>query len=237
MMQPREGHLIKVLRIFSYLKYNANSTMIFDHLPVNWEEEAFPKHDWSTFYAGAKEELPPNMPEARGNPVQINCFTDADHSGNRITRRSHTGIMIFVNQAPVIWYSKAQNTIESSTFGSEFIATQIAIELVIALRYKLCMFGVPVEEAMNLFVDNQSVVLNAATPTSVLKKKHNAIAYHKVREAVAENIVRISKVAGSKNLADLFTKPLVKGDFLALVHNVLYLPNAYDLDIMDREDG
>jgi hypothetical protein len=69
MVQPREGHLIEVLRFVSYLKYNANSTMIFDHLPVNWEEEAFPKHDWSTFYADAKEELPPNMPEARGNPV------------------------------------------------------------------------------------------------------------------------------------------------------------------------
>jgi len=133
-----------------------------------------------------------------------------------------------VNRAPVIWYSKEQNTIESSTFGSEFVATRIAIELVIALHYKLCMFGVPVEEATNLFVDNQSVVLNAATPTSVLKKKHNAIAYHKVREAVAANIVRIAKVAGSKNLADLFTKPLIKGDFLALVRNALYLPNAYD---------
>jgi hypothetical protein len=86
-------------------------------------------------------------------------------------------------------HDKAQNTIESSTFGSEFIATRIAIELVIALRYKLRMFGVPVEEATNLFVDNQSVVLNAATPTSVLKKTHNAIAYRKVREAVAANIV------------------------------------------------
>jgi len=33
------------------------------------------------FYADAKEELPPSMPEARGNPVQINCFTNADHAG------------------------------------------------------------------------------------------------------------------------------------------------------------
>jgi hypothetical protein len=112
MMSPREGHLIEVLRIFSYLKYNANSTIIFDHFPVNWDEEAFSKHDWSTFYADAKEKLPPNMPEARGNPVQVNCFTDADHAGRRITRKSHTGIIIFVNRAPVIWYSKAQNTIE-----------------------------------------------------------------------------------------------------------------------------
>jgi hypothetical protein len=233
MMQPREEHLIEVLRIFSYLKYNMNSTMIFDHIPVNWKEDDFPNHDWSTFYADAKEELPPNMPEARGNPVQINCFTDANHAGNRITRRFHTGIIIFVNRAPVIWYSKAQNTIASSTFGSEFVATRIAIELIIALRYKLRMFGVPIEEATNLFVDNKSVVLNASNPTSVLKKKHNAIAYHKVREAVAASIVRIAKVAGSKNLADLFTKPLAKGDFLTLLRNILYLPNVYDVDSMD----
>jgi hypothetical protein len=207
--------------------------MIFDHFPVNWDEEAFPKHEWSTFYADTKEELPPNVPEARGNLEQINCFTDADHAGNRITRRSHTGIIIFVNRAPVIWYSKAQNTIESSTFGSEFVATHIAIELIIALHYKLRMFGAPVEEATNLFVDNQSVVLYAATPTSVLKKKRNAIAYHKVREAVAANIVRIAKVAGTKNLADLLTKPLATGTFLMLIRNILYLPNAYYADSMD----
>jgi hypothetical protein len=208
MMQPREGHLIEVLRIFSYLKYHTNSIMIFDHLPVNWDESAFAKHDWATLYADAKEELPPNMPEAGGNPVQLNCFTDADHAGNRITRQSHTGIIIFANRAPIVWYPKAQNTIESSTFGSEFVATRIAIELITALRYKLRMFGVPIDDATNMFVDKQSVVINATIPTSVLKKKHNAIAYHKVREAVAASIVRIAKVAGSKNLADLFTKPL-----------------------------
>jgi len=177
MMSPREGHLIEVLQIFFYLKYNATRTKI-DHFPVNWDEAAFPKHDWSTFYADAKEELPPNMPEVRGNPVKINCFADVDHAGNRITRQSHTGIIIFVNCATVIWYSKAQNTIEYLTFGAEFVATRIAIELIIALRYKLRMFGAPIEEATNLFVDNQSVVLNTATPTSVLKKKHNTIAYH-----------------------------------------------------------
>ncbi len=144
MMQPREGHLIEVLRIFSYLKYNINSTMIFDHLPVNWDEAQFPQYDWTNFYHDACDNIPPNMPEPQGHPVQINCFTDTDHAGNRITRRSHTGVLIFVNRAPIVWYSKSQNTIESSTFGSEFVATKIAIELVEALRYKLRMFGVPI---------------------------------------------------------------------------------------------
>jgi hypothetical protein len=49
---------------------------------------------------------------------------------------------------------------------------------------------------------------------------------------VAANIVRIAKVAGFKNLADLFTKPLAKGTFLTLVRNILYLPNVYEVDSM-----
>ena len=62
------------------------------------------------------DEMSQNMPEARGNPVDINICVDADHTGNKITRKSHTGIIIFLNIAPIVWYSKKQNTIESSTF-------------------------------------------------------------------------------------------------------------------------
>jgi len=86
MMQPREGHLKEVLHIFACLKHHANVLMIFEDIYVNWLEDSFPQHTWTNYYHGAKEELPPNMPEPRGTPVQINCFVDADHAGNRITR-------------------------------------------------------------------------------------------------------------------------------------------------------
>jgi len=123
MMQPREGHLKEVLHIFAYLKHHSNALMIFDDTTVNWNEAAFTKHDWTNQYRDATDELPPDMPELRGNAVHINCFVDADHAGNRITRRSQTGILISINRAPILWYSKSQNTIESSTFGAEFVAT------------------------------------------------------------------------------------------------------------------
>jgi hypothetical protein len=51
-----------------------------------------------------------------------------------------------------------------------------------------------------------------------------------VREAVAAVVVRIAKVAGSRNLADLFTKKLGKGDFLSHIRNILFLPNAHWVD-------
>ena len=130
--------------------------------------------DWSDFYPDAKEEIPPNMPEPRGHSVQINCFVDADHAGDVVSRRSHTGIIIFVNRAPIIWYSKQQNTVETSTFGSEFIALRIATELIEGLRYKLRMLGIPLDGPANVFGNNQLVINNATIPELPLKKKHVA---------------------------------------------------------------
>ena len=148
------------------------------------------------------------MPVPRGNPVTTHCFVDASHGSDRATRRSQTGILILINSAPIIWYSKRQNTVEASTFGSEFTAMKNAIELIEAMRYKLRMFGVPIEGATNVFCDNEAVCKNTTLPESTLKKKHHSIPYHRCREAVAAGTVRIAKEATRTNLSDLFTKLL-----------------------------
>ena len=148
------------------------------------------------------------MPSPRGAPVKMLCFVDASHASNRVTMRSHTGILIKLNGAPISWYSKRQNTVESSTFGSEFIALRIAAEMCQSLRYKLRMFGVPVDGPTSVFCDNQSVTNNVSVPTSLLNKKHNAICYHKVRECVASGWLRVGWIESKRNLADLFTKVL-----------------------------
>lgn len=93
--------------------------------------------------------LPPNMSEPHSNPVQINCFVGANHAGNRVTWHSHTRILIFLNFSLHVWYSKSHNTIHSSTFGSEFVAVKIAVELLEALCYKLHVFGIPIEGSAN----------------------------------------------------------------------------------------
>jgi hypothetical protein len=101
---------------------------------------------WKEFYGDVHKELPPNMPEPRGHSVTTSAFVDANHAGNVITRHSHSGIFLFVHQnAPIILYSKRQNTVEAATFGSEFVAIRICKELIVALRYMLRMFGVPID--------------------------------------------------------------------------------------------
>ena len=144
----------------------------------------------------------------RGEAVSTHCFVDSDHAGNTVTRRSQTSLLLFVNCAPIVWYSKCQNTDETSTFGSEFITMKTAVEQIEALRYKLRMFSIPLEGPTNNFCDNESVFKNASIPDSTLKKKHTSICYHRSREAVAAGTVRIPKEGTTMNLSDLFTKPL-----------------------------
>jgi hypothetical protein len=95
--------------------------------------------------------------------------------------------------------------VETSTFGSEFVALKIAVELIEGLRYKLRMMGVPVDGPTSVFCDNAAVLIHITAPESTLKKKHNAVAYHRVREANAAGIIHISKVDGAYNLADILT--------------------------------
>jgi regulator of RNase E activity RraA len=115
--------------------------------------------------------------------MEITVFVDSDHAHDKVTRRSITGMIIFVGRTPVVYSSKRQGAIETSTYGAEFCAMKNGVEELIALRYMLRCLGVSVEHASILYGDNQGVIQNATIAESLLKKKHVAIAYHKTRES------------------------------------------------------
>ena len=205
---PREGHLEQALHVVGYLKSHKKLRLLFDSGFPKVKEKWFQQYDWHDFYRGATEAIPPNMPAPRGIGVTITTFVDANHAGDKTDRKSQTGVLIFVNKAPIHWYSKKQNTVESSTFGAEFCAMRTALDMTEGLRYKLRMLGVPIDGPANVYCDNEAVYKNTSIPESVLKKKHHSIAYHRCREAVAAGTMRIAKQGTEKNLADLFTKIL-----------------------------
>jgi hypothetical protein len=105
---------------------------------------------------------------------------------------------------------------------------RVAVEMLESLRYKLEMFGVPLEGQANTFCDNASVVTNSTDPVSTSKKKHNSIAYHKIREGVAAGTIRIAWVHSEKNLAYLLTKPLAGPKLHGLCEKILYLHQSQD---------
>ena len=110
------------------------------------------------------------MPEPRGLPISTAAFDNADLVGDKINRRSQTGVPIFFNNAPIHWYSKRQPSVEASTFGAEFRAMKTAVELTEALRYKLRMFGVLIDGPTSVFCDNEAVYRNTVLSESTLNK-------------------------------------------------------------------
>ena len=150
---PREGHLEAAFHIFGYLKHHPKRKIAFDPDHPRINERRFKKYDWKDFYRDAAEAIPTNAPSPRGVAVSTHCFVDASHAGNTVNRRSQMGILIFINKAPIMWLSKRTNTVEVSTFGSETVALRNAVECIESLRYKLRMFGVPLEGPTNVYCD------------------------------------------------------------------------------------
>eukprot|EP00984_Skeletonema_dohrnii_P018105 scaffold8364_cov75-Skeletonema_dohrnii-CCMP3373.AAC.1 len=227
---PRHGHLEAVYSIVHYLDGRPDRRLLMDHTMPKTDENAFNHNaSWKEFYGDVVEEDPPGMPIPLGNSVRIKTFLDSDHAGNLVTRRSHTGIFIFVNNALITSYSKKQNTVESATFGAEIVAARVARDLTVALRIKLKMFGVPIDGPADFYCDNNSVVKNLSIPTSMLAKKHNAVNYHIIRESAAAGILRMAKEDTLTNPADVLTKIHTFNKRQTLIGGLLYYPSELSI--------
>jgi hypothetical protein len=145
MASPHEGHLDQLFHTFAFLKGNHNGVMVFDPSEPTIDELQFPEQHWSaTLYADSTEDLPPNMCEPRGESMTMHEFVDSDHATNTTNHCSCTGFIIFLNDTPIYWFSKKQISVETSSFGSEFIAMKQCCKYVLGLRYKLRQMGIAI---------------------------------------------------------------------------------------------
>jgi hypothetical protein len=142
---PRECHLDAVYHLFAYLSLHHNARVVFDPTYHDVDMPAFIKTDWKPMYGDVKETIPPNAPVTRGKAIDLHLFVDSDHAGEHFTRRSRTGFVIYLNMAPIVWFSKRQPTAESSLFGADFFAMKNGIETTRGLHYKLRMMGVAID--------------------------------------------------------------------------------------------
>ena len=72
--------------------------------------------------------------------------------------------------------------------------------------------GIPSSMPSYIFGDNQSVLVNSPRPFSQLKKKSSSVAYHFVREGVAQKEWLVTYINTQEILADLLIKPLSGGE-------------------------
>ena len=204
---PKEVHLEALYLIFHFLSNNPKKILVMDPIIPNIDGSVFNNNtDLKYFYGDVVEKDPHQITEPLGRPVYFGCLIDADHVGNVITRRLHSGILFFVNRALIKSFSKRQNTIKLSMFGSDLVVLRIERCVIVEIRIKLKVFGVPLDGLENLFCDNTGVVKNTSIPGSTLSKKHNTINYHCMSEASTFGILCLRKEDTATNLANPLTK-------------------------------
>ena len=134
------------------------------------------EYKWtSTVYGNVKEEIPKDIPKPLGKSLLHDI----------VTGKSVMAVLHFVNTTPTDWFSNRQATVETATYGSEFVAAKTATEQIMDLRNTLRYLGVPIMIKAYMFGDNKSVVTSSTIPQSILNKRHNMLSYHRVREAIA----------------------------------------------------
>ena len=146
------------------------------------------------------------MPEPLGKAVVTTTTMDANLNHCLATGKSLSGCLHFVNETPVDWYSKKQASVETATYGSEFVATKTATEQIMDTRQTLRYLGAPIGSKSLLFGDNRSVVTSVTLPHSTLTKCHNLLAFHRVREAIAAKLMAFYWIQSPYNLSDMLSK-------------------------------
>ena len=219
---PRENHLRRTEKILGYLKKYAKRGYIVDPrdpiLNVKFDKiEA----DFGNQYSDFVEETDSRLPALRMKELSLNIFVDSNHGHDKVTGRSITGLISFIGRTPVYWAAKRQSAVQTATFGAEFVALKKAVEEAITLRYHLRSMGIAVSKPTAIYGDNLSAITNATIPSSALKKKYLALAYHFCREYFSAGIVDIRKIDGKDNYSDAMTKALVSNEFHGFMNEIM----------------
>jgi len=203
---PRKGHLERAKRIVGYLHRMQHSSIIFMTEEPDFSDLQTLLPSWAqSVYGDVRERIPHDIPAPKGKAIWTVTYADANLAHCFATGRSVMGVLHFLNKTPWDWFSKKQSTVETSTYGSEFVAARTATEQIMDIRTTLRYFGVPIIDSI-MFGDNKSVVDSSSIPTSVLHKRHTLLSYHRVREAIAAGIFRFYHLEGTENPADILSK-------------------------------
>ena len=204
---PRQRHMDRLKTIYSYAIRTKDYAIRFRTDQPDYSFLPDQDFDWTySVYGNVQEILPDDMPEPLGEAVITTTTMEASLNHCLATGKSLTGCLHFVNKTPVDWYSRKQATVETATYGSEFVAARTATEQIMDIGQTLRYLGAPIGAKSVLFGENRSVVTSTTPPHSTLTKRHNILAFHRVREAIAAKLMVFYWIQSAYNLSDMLSK-------------------------------
>lgn len=142
-------------------------------------------------------------------------YSDSDHGGDRgMTTRSHTGVMLLLNNVPVHWRSKKQPKTVVSPAHAEIYACSEAVREARWLQWVARDLGMDLSWPFVVQVDNKQVISfkYSTCATSKLRGMID-LRWNWVQELRDDKLVEVEKVSTKNNLADMLTKCLTNVEF------------------------
>ena len=127
--------------------------------------------------------------------------------GDKETRRSTTGFIIFMGSSPVTWYSKLQHCVAISTAESEYYSLNDCALKCMWMRNFLNELNIKVN-CITINIDNKAAIYNSKIETINQKSRYIDLKYHKIRELIKEGKIDLKYIKSQDNLADGLTKYL-----------------------------
>ncbi|WVZ80762.1 hypothetical protein U9M48_028215 [Paspalum notatum var. saurae] len=150
-----------------------------------------------------------------GSTFDLLGYSDSDHAGCKVDRKSTSGTCQFLGRSLVSWSSKKQNSVALSTAEAEYVAVGACCAQLLWMRQTLRDFGCEFSK-IPLLCDNESAIKLANNPVHHARTKHIDIRHHFLRDHEAKGDIAIHHVSSENQLADIFTKHLDEERFCAL---------------------
>lgn len=139
---------------------------------------------------------------------KLQAFCDSDYAGDKDTRMSVTGFIIYVNNNPISWRSRGQKSVTLSSSEAEYVALSEVCCEVLFVTYILKFLSIKIVYPIDIMVDNVGAIFLAQNHSVSQRTRHIDVRYHFVRNYIENGIVKINFVRSEENDADLFTKNL-----------------------------
>ena len=163
------------------------------------------KYVLDTKHLGLKIE-PDDKPP--GSPWQITCFSDSNYANDPETRRSVSGYIVYVHGVPVVWKSKAQQSVTLSSTEAEWFALSEAVKEVRFLQQLCESMQIQTQLPVIVRVDNTAAIYMSQNITTTTRTKHIDVRTKFVKEFCEDGIIKIIFVRSEDNDSDILTKNL-----------------------------
>ncbi|WVZ75757.1 hypothetical protein U9M48_023789 [Paspalum notatum var. saurae] len=139
--------------------------------------------------------------------LSLRGFSDADHAGCRIDRKSTSGTCQLLGTSLVFWSSRKQASVALSTTKAEYVAVASCCSQLLWMKATLSDFGLRFGK-IPLLVDSTSAISIAKNPVLHSRTKHIDVRSHFLRDHYEKEDIDLIHVVSANQLADIFTKPL-----------------------------